>query len=127
MRSRILLAFVGIPLFVLSGCGSDLAQVEGNVTMNNQPISGVEVSFEPAGPEGGTGMGYTDENGHYTVHFPGRKVGTPPGEYVVRLKGAEVLDGGEKIAIPATYNSQSTLKRTVEPGSNTFDFNIETE
>jgi hypothetical protein len=116
-------AVLGLLCFALAGCGSGLGSVEGTVTLDDKPVQGVEVTFEPVGDEGGTATGYTDEKGHYALHYPGRQEGAPPGEYTVRLAGAEVLDGdAPPLRIPARYNSESDLKRTVESGTNTFNF-----
>jgi hypothetical protein len=124
-----LLSLAGLLVFALAGCGPNLGSVEGTVTLDGKPVKGVEVTFQPVGEEGGTAIGYTDAQGHYNLHYPGHEEGAPPGEYNVRLAGGEggSIDGAPPVRIPAKYNSQSDLKRTVQPGANTFDFPLESK
>ncbi|HEV7282141.1 MAG TPA: carboxypeptidase-like regulatory domain-containing protein [Pirellulaceae bacterium] len=126
MRGLAAAAFISAVLLATTvGCGPTLGSVSGTVTMDGQPVEGVQLDFEPV--EGGAGAtGFTDEQGNYGLMFPGRQEGAPPGEYFVRLTGAE-RDDAEPLKIPTKYNVESDLKRTVEAGSNDFDFEIVTK
>lgn len=103
-----------------------MGQVSGKVTLDSQPIKGLEVSFSPQDAKlGTTAIGYTQTDGTYTLYYPGDEQGAPAGEYIVSITGGE---GGEEagppIQIPAKYNSASELRRTVKPGANTINFEL---
>jgi hypothetical protein len=104
------------------GCGPAMGDVSGTVMMDGKPAPGVQVEFASAG-DGASAVGFTDEQGNYTLKFPGRVDGAPPGDYIVRLTGVEREDA-PGLLIPEKYNVASDLKRTVEAGSNDFDFEI---
>lgn len=117
---------IGLAFFVTAvGCGPAMGSVTGTVTLDGQPAKGIQVDFEPVAG-GASATGFTDEQGNYKLLFPGRKEGAPPGEYLVRMNGVEG-DDTPGIALPAKYNKESDLKRTVEAGSNDFDFEIVTK
>lgn len=99
-----------------------MGSVSGTVTMDGQPVRGIKVVFESVAG-GASALGFTNDEGNYSLYFPGDKEGAPPGEYLVRLTGAE-RDDAPPLTIPAKYNVESDLKRTVEAGSNDFDFEI---
>ena len=126
-RCPIVCLFLTLLTVCLSGCGTALSPIEGTITLDGKPVKGLEVTFQPVGPEGGSALGYTDEQGHYTMQFPRGQVGAPPGEYVVRITGSEVEGGGAVTKVPAKYGSKSDLKRTVTSGENTFDFDLKSK
>lgn len=115
-------------LVVLAGCdsGPPMGQVSGKVTLDNQPIKGLEVNFSPQDAKlGTTATGYTQADGTYTLYYPGSEEGAPAGDYIVSIapgEGGE--EGGPQVQIPAKYNSASELRRTVKPGQNQFDFEL---
>ena len=126
---RSLLGFaVAVTLVGVVGCGSgpDTGTVTGTVTMDGQPVAGVEVNFEPIDVDlGTTATGYTQAAGEYELFYPGSKKGAPAGEYIVRIVPAEMEEGaGPPVRIPAKYNDQSELTKTVESGSNTINFEL---
>ena len=135
---------------LLAGCetGPALAPVEGTVTLDGNPVQGAEVEFEPTGEGGRPSVGITDANGHYELDYTMKEKGALLGEHIVRITTEGVGDededeGGEEstrptdeeldegpragstVPIPARYNVDSELKRTVEKGKNTFDFPLE--
>jgi hypothetical protein len=105
------------------GCGPPMGSVSGTVTMDGQPAEAIQVDFQPVAGDAGGAMGVTDAQGNYTLYYPGEKTGAPPGEYIVRLTGAE-RESSPGLVVPPKYNTESDLKRTVEAGSNDFDFEI---
>jgi hypothetical protein len=127
--------FAAVLTVCFAGCSSDgsgvpLGQVEGTVTMNDAPLAGVEVEFQPA--EGSPSYGTTDEEGHYVLKFTEDEMGAMIGEHTVRLNAGvyEDEDGEEietDIEIPANYNEESTLTFTVEKGSQTADWPLKSE
>jgi hypothetical protein len=112
----------------LVGCGSGAktGEVTGTVTLDGNPVPGLEVNFVPIDISlGTTATGYTQASGQYELFLPGKKTKTPVGDYTVRIVAAEVDEpGGSPIRIPARYNVQSQLKATVAPGAQTHDFEL---
>ena len=121
-------------LFVLTGCGPNLAPVSGRVTLNNKPLVNATVIFEPASDMKNPGpgsQGKTNENGEYSLKpFAGAGSGALVGEHVVRITSYEGDDGTvpssdpnktvfRKILVGEKYNTKSTLKFTVPPGGST--------
>ena len=115
---------------LLAGCGSGngLATVNGTVTFNGKPLEGAIVEFQPTAEGGSPSAGTTDAKGRYELMHTFEQPGAMPGEHVVSIRTAAVYydeEGSEgEEPIPAKYNSQSELKRTVEPGRNTIDFEL---
>lgn len=123
-------------LFVslLTGCGNDLASVEGQVTLNGQPLAGgpqlqgiVQFVPENGGP---TATAYLDEAGRYELSSGSRR-GTKPGRYLVAVSATKIIPaatpGGAASGRPATPPHYANPKESgfvadVEPGANTFDF-----
>lgn len=91
--------------FCFSGCSTntlDTTKVSGSVTLDGQPIAGVEVAFIPLSPDGREAYGTTDEKGVFTLTTPGANVdsGIIPGEYIATFtKFTSPADGlsGEEI------------------------------
>ena len=132
--------FSGILLTAL-GCGGgagdypDMGTVSGTVTLGGSPVSGASVSFRPseAGARGAAAV--TDSSGYYELQYSANMEGAKVGEHTVRISTYQEAGPGEDgelvdavpETIPNQYNSQTTLKQTVEPGSNTFDFELSAE
>jgi len=114
-------------LLVTAGCGSggvSLAEVTGTVTVDGQPVPGLEVSFEPQGGEGGTSLGYTGADGRYELFYAGGKKGAVIGPHRVQVNPSEMDEGDGLVTIPPRYNAQSELNFEVKSGSNAFDIAI---
>ena len=114
---------------LLAGCSSEsnLATVTGRVTLDGKPLEGVIVEFQPLSDDGSPSAGQTDEDGHYKLMYTFKTRGATPGEHLVTIRTAAAFyDEEEDVEelIPAKYNSQSELRRTVEPKRNTFDFDL---
>ncbi len=131
MRQHFARVVLILPLLVvIGGCGSsDLGTVEGTVKLDGDPLKDAVVTFQPA--KGRPSIGTTDENGHYELMYladqPGAKIGT----HTVRIS-AEITktdaSGEEEVIgdrVPKKYNEESELKKEVKPGSNTIDFDLE--
>jgi hypothetical protein len=121
-------------LGALSGCGSDLGQVSGLVTLDGQPLRGgsgvtATVMFQPTAG-GVPGVGVVDDEGRYEI-TAGSQPGIKPGEYAVTCAATQLIagkDGGAASGKGLTdpkYASAATsgLQFTVQPGAN--EFNIE--
>lgn len=130
------------------GCTSsdqpELGQVRGTITLDGMPLTGVAVVFQP--DNGRPARGMTDAEGKYELTYirqtKGTKVGSNRVEIAPSEEGEEAADvetGDEapqsapvnakpgKPLVPARYNTQSELKVDVQPGENTFDFQLESK
>ncbi len=116
---------------LIAGCdsGPKMGEVSGTVTMDGAPAPSLEVSFEPKDSSlGTTAIGYTQSDGTYSLYYPGSKTGAPVGEYTVMIVPAESDEEGvEPPSVPTRYNSETELSFTVEAGSNTADFPLESK
>jgi hypothetical protein len=118
------------PLVAGCGSGDGLARVKGKVTLDGQPLEGATVKFQPTAEGGSPSSGITDADGRYELMYTFMTWGAMPGEHVVSIRTAGTYfdDQGNEIErperVPAKYNDQTELKRTVEPGRNTIDFKL---
>lgn len=124
-----------LPLLLLSGCGSELAEVHGTVSLDGHRLSGRHdvrgtVLFSPRERGQPMGTGTLDESGAFTASVGGTD-GLPPGPYLVTIAVTRILPpnspGGApsgKLITPKQYAdpTKSGLHADVQPGSNTFDF-----
>ena len=129
--------FCGILLTAL-GCGGgaedypDMGSVSGTVTLGGSPVSGASVSFRPDGAGSRGSAAVTDSDGYYELQYSANREGAKVGAHTVRISTYQEAGPGEDgelidavpETIPNQYNSQTTLKQTVESGSNTFDFEL---
>ena len=123
-------AITGVTL--LSGCGGDsnLGDVGGVVTLNGEPLEGAYITFTPTQSDGiGTATyAKTGSDGTYRVFAADETYGAYIGENLVRIKTGVLKRDGTGITeeiIPNIYNSQSDLIADVKSGTNTFDFELE--
>lgn len=129
------LAFACLPA-VVAGCGQGVgATASGLVTIDGKPApAGIRIDFQPQRADGSPSMGITDQQGRYELFFTAARKGVLPGECLVRLsvipeddaagipRVPEALKG---VQIPDSYGLQSTLVRTVKPGRNQIDIEID--
>jgi hypothetical protein len=123
------------------GCGKsdglDRAAVAGKVTLDGAPVATGTIVFYPTGDTKGPTTGGNIEDGQYSISLAkgpivgrnrveiratrttGRKVQAPMAERGVLTD--EIVE-----AVPARYNSSSTLKHEIKSGDNTLDFNLTT-
>lgn len=131
-----------LPLILLStlaaGCGSgdELPRqaVSGTVTFGGKPLAQGNIHFTPADPTMTNPVmgGAPIEDGQYSIP---QEVGLVPGKYNVSISSAsgeiatDEAPGSArslpKEAIPAKYNTNSTLTADIKEGSNTVNFNLE--
>ncbi|MBW3596598.1 MAG: carboxypeptidase-like regulatory domain-containing protein [Planctomycetes bacterium] len=126
--------FLGVSLV---GCGGgNLGQVEGTVTLDDQPLPDATVIFQPEAG-GSPSRGKTDASGYYQLSFSRDEMGAVPGTHTVRISTGGVVgseeegEEGEPVVVPekvpAKYNDQSELTASVEKGSNTIDFDLDAQ
>ena len=73
----------------LAGCSSNkpklpLAPVSGTITMDGEPLAGVEVVF--MSPTGHASVGWTDQDGKYALQFRQFGPGAGPGRNTVMVR-----------------------------------------
>ena len=116
-----------------AGCGGsdeNLGSVKGRVTLDGEPLEGATVQFQPTAEGGAPSSGMTDAKGRYELMYTFNSRGAVPGEHVVEITTAGTYfdEAGNELEreerVPAKYNRKTTLKRTVEPGRNTIDFEL---
>src|SRR4051794_14430199 len=114
--------------FVLSGCnksGPKIAPVHGQVTVDGRPLKFVDVSFQPDDSQRPS-MGQTDADGRYELGYKRGQPGAIVGSHTVRISiSAENVRNPPIIA--KEFDTQTTLRREVEPHDNEFDFKVTTE
>jgi hypothetical protein len=128
----VLLALV---LGVCTGCGGR-TRIEGHVTLDGAPVDGGSISFfQGTGP--GSDKGNAAIRGGQYVIDGERARNLTPGSYTVQIFWLQRLgasSGGNmdtspavKQLIPAKYNTNSTLKMEVKPGTNKLDFDLKSK
>jgi len=126
-----------ILILFLAGCTNNNPQgrlpISGEVTLNDQPLEGGSISFDPIGSQTErVQSGGEIVNGKYEIAAP---QGLLPGEYQVQItsmiidpKAAPPKDGEPPKMInivPPQFGSKTTQKVTVEKGKeNRFDFKM---
>ncbi len=133
-------------VFAAVGCGGpdldfpELVPVEGTVTQDGEPLSSVHVMFTPTGQTRGQGaMGFTDEEGRYTLSTQYGE-GAPVGQYDVVLSKLVMPDGSDyepkpgegpmdspaREVLPPRYSNPeaSELTATVPEGGDEIDFEV---
>ncbi len=122
----------GVALAVVGCSGSDvppLGTVHGVVTFSGQPYASARVTFTPA--KGRPSQGVTDSEGKYELMYLPKVKGAELGEHTVTIntnyQAPENPDGGAPFVdpLPAKYNVNTTLKKTVEKGDNKHDFALD--
>lgn len=98
-----------------------LANVQGTVTLDGQPLVQARVAFEPVGG-GRTSYGVTDEAGRYHLLYIRDIKGAIVGSHKVRF--FDESEDSRVARVPARYNKQSDLTAEVRSGTNTFDFDL---
>ncbi len=100
----------------------------GIVLMDGSPLAKVLVQFEPVDPAGRGSFGTTDDSGKFQLRFNSEHLGIQSGEYTVVIKSSGGSDNPDdktnSVSIPARYNTKTTLKETINPGKNTFEFQL---
>ena len=115
-----------------------MATVSGLVTVDGQPLAGGDevratIYFSPEGGTGAPAIGLLDGSGAYEMST-GSKSGMQPGAYVVTISATKIIPPKEAGEAPSgkpltsrkyADPRKSGFRVEVEPGSNTFDFDLE--
>ena len=141
MRALLTVALVAA-LVGLTGCGGGpkFAAVSGRVTLNDQPLEGVAVDFQPTSnskePPGPGSTGKTDKDGRYTLRsqLDASQAGAVVGKHQVRIwapEGSQDRDADGRVKgkktdrplIPGRYHVNSELTFDVPAeGTDKADF-----
>ena len=120
------------------GCGSttpsdqpELGQVSGTVTLDSSPLADATVSFQSV-DVGRMASGKTDSSGYYELTLlndtKGGIVGSNQVFITTAQPGEDGVAGSAKPEIlPKRYHKNSELTREVKPGSNEFNFDLESK
>jgi len=126
--------FVGLTvlLAMVIGCSQseygDLGRVTGKVKMDGSPYSNAIVTFTPQNGRPSTGI--TNESGDFELVYIRATKGAEPGQHRVTIttippaQPDSVNGPAFKDPVPLKYNRRSELTRTVEKGSNEFEFEL---
>ncbi|HCD03450.1 MAG TPA: hypothetical protein DER64_23290, partial [Planctomycetaceae bacterium] len=144
LATRKLLPIVG-GIVVISGIffylfnsmsgGADLpplASVSGTITLDGKPLAGATVFFDPVTDmknaqqrQTGSSIGRSDDQGVYTLAYPGDHDGAVVGMHTVRVNKTDKKTGLETLA--KKYHRQSQQRHEVKAGSNTIDLPLRSE
>src|SRR5437016_2684281 len=140
-------SLVGLLVVGGLGCGGNpnrppLAKVNGSLTYKGKPLAKANISFLPETKGIVSGLGVTDENGHYALSTYESNDGAPVGKHrvAISLRGPpekvkpnmgdayyEEMEGVGKPLIPQKYfdPAKSGLTADVQAGkTNVFDFEL---
>jgi hypothetical protein len=125
--------FVMAACVVVNGCGdSNRAAVSGTVTLDGAPLEQGVINFFPAEGNKGPTAGGTITSGRYEI---ASEKGVAVGSNRVtissvqktgrKIQGVDVVHEERLEAVPAKYNSETTLVHDVQPGKNVLDFDLQ--
>jgi hypothetical protein len=129
MHARILLSLLLPCGLLLAGCGDQpaLGTVRGRVTLDNEPLEGAVVTFQPQ--RGAPSLGVTDADGRYTLQFSRAEAGALVDKHTVDIRtfreanpDADPPEPRSPERVPLKYNTETQLIVDVVAGENTHDF-----
>ncbi len=134
MRTMILILALGW-LTCVPGCGgrSDLATVQGVVTLDGQPLPDAQVWFDPQAEGGRTSTAVTDSSGRFELLYAAGVKGAMIGEHNVRI--STYVEGGDEEGdpptipekVPAKYAAPGAIKKQVSDGKNTINIELDSK
>ena len=119
-------------LVTVVGCGSELPQAEGLVTLDGEPLPKARVVF--SSPDHPMAVGTTDEQGRYQART-GSTLGISAGEYQVSVSAYKETKKPNNLEAPipvlktpSRYNdtTRSGLTASIQDGRNEVDFDLTT-
>jgi hypothetical protein len=118
-------------LVCLAGCGKpehpEVGRVSGVVTLDGQPLSEATVMFQPT--NGRASIATTDSAGKYSLLYldgvPGAKLGSHSVIIRTEIPGEDGQPPIAKEKLPKKYHEATELTAEVKPGTNTFDFALQ--
>ncbi|WP_146451107.1 hypothetical protein [Bythopirellula polymerisocia] len=127
-----------VTVLLMTGCGNNLSQVTGVVSVDGQPLQGgsgvhATVFFHPVSKTGAAAVGVVGENGIYKLST-GSQSGITPGEYVVTCSASQIIPSetpggtpsGKRISDPKYASAKTSgLRCEVQQGDNVFDISMD--
>ena len=131
IRTIAMASLCSLVLFIGCSQGPTIAEVEGTLTLDGQPLKGIQLEFLPeVGPRS---IGETDAQGHFKLTTDdGKRAGAAVGSHRVVLRDVGILGNkfmgrageevdmsqGRKSLLPQVYTTinGSPLKAQVESG-----------
>jgi hypothetical protein len=117
-----------LAIVALFGCdrGPQLGAVSGRVTLDDEPLAGAVVMYEPIGG-GPPSHAETDESGQYELIFSAGKPGATVGRHTVTVqtKRFHIPDSVERV--PAKYNLETQLEEEVVAGQQTINLPLQSD
>ena len=124
------LSLIGLGLLVcLSGCGGTgipTASVTGKITINGEPVQGIEVTFVPAAKIRPS-VGLTDAQGRYKAQFVSRQSGVALGPGVAKFsiyRGGNYMHNYLPVAFNDDAEKKPELNLDITEGGIVFDYDI---
>jgi hypothetical protein len=138
MRRSFLMTAVVAASVMSVGCGRakgpELATVLGTITLDGQPLPDMNIQFAPEETGGSPSFGGTNANGEYRLLFSQNRKGAMLGRHRVEITPRERKTdesgqplGNEPAKLPVKYRKPGALTAEVKPGSNTIDFQLDTQ
>jgi hypothetical protein len=136
MRGTLLATAVAALALATAGCSQDpnKATVKGRVTLDGVAVEKGAVQFSPLDGKTSTGKPGMIENGEYAAEIPVgtmRVVINAPKKSGKKRKLYDTPDSpvveDTVEAIPAKYNKDSILKKDIQPGEQTINFDLTTK
>jgi hypothetical protein len=130
------LAALGVACVVAGCAGSKRGSLEGRVTFDGQPVDDGSIRLVPAGDTKAPVVGAVITDGEYVIEA---EKGPVPGRYRVEIRSPRptgkrvpvappappgAMMDEMKEAIPADYNTNSTLVIEIVAGKNQRDFDV---
>lgn len=123
-----------ILLAALAGCSpaGNTSQVQGQVTLDGQPVASGTISFTPVDGQATTAGGPIT-SGSYSVQVPraAMKVSISSPKVIGKRKAYNTPDSPEinimGEAVPARYNEKTELQLDVKPGVNKQDYPLQSK
>jgi len=135
MRNTFVMMAIVATSLMSFGCGKadgpEVASVLGTVTLDGQPLPGVNIQFAPEETGGSPSFGGTNADGQYKLLFSQNQKGAMLGKHRVEITPRErktddngKLLGEEPVTLPVKYRKPGALTAEVKPGANTIDFRL---
>lgn len=134
---RLLCAMIVVCLIGCGSSGPPRAAISGTVTLDGEPVSEGTIAFLPAADTKGASTGTEIKEGKYSISSAN---GPTYGKYKVQIhwskKTGKQIEVGSPAppgtmkdevieAIPAKYNTESTVEKEVKSAKEVFDFKLD--
>ena len=103
----------------------NLVQVEGQVTLDKQPLTRTGVLFLPI-ESGSRARGMTDDNGEFRLLNESEVVGITPGEYLVVFQPLKLPTGESSQSLDSDYRSPDStpVRATITENTKSLRFQL---